>query len=74
MTESMVIHVNGEQRRSSAGLTVAALLKELEILPDRVAVELNLQILDRHDFERRRLQDGDRVEVISFMGGGTDLR
>lgn len=66
----MHVHVNGEQRTLAAGATVAGLLTELDIRPDRVAVEVNLNILDRSEFDRRSLQDGDRVEIISFIGGG----
>ena len=66
------IQVNGEPRETRVGTTVAELLQELDIRPDRVAVELNLQILDRQEFDRRAFNDGDRIEVISFIGGGTD--
>jgi thiamine biosynthesis protein ThiS len=68
--DTMQMQVNGEQRTVLAGLTVAGLLKELDIRPDRVAVELNLTILDRSEFDRRSLQEGDRIEIISFIGGG----
>ena len=53
----MIIHVNGESRGIGDGETVAALLHELEIL-------------DRKDFETRGLREGDRVEILSFIGGG----
>ena len=68
--DTMQMQVNGEQRTVQAGLTVAGLLKELDIRSDRVAVELNLTILDRNEFDRRSLQEGDRIEIISFIGGG----
>ena len=68
--DTMQMQVNGEQRTVPAGLTVAGLLKELDIRPDRVAVELNMTILDRNEFDRRSLQEGDRIEIISFIGGG----
>ena len=64
------IQVNGEARGVSDGQTVAALLHELDIRVDRVAVELNLEILDRGDFDSRGLREGDRVEILSFIGGG----
>lgn len=64
------IQVNGESRGVSDGQTVAALLHELDIRVDRVAVELNLEILDRNDFNTRGLREGDRVEILSFIGGG----
>lgn len=70
MNQFLQIQVNGETRKTRAGTTVTELLHELDIRPDRVAVELNLQILDRQEFDRRALNDGDRVEVISFIGGG----
>lgn len=66
----MQIQVNGEGRTASAGVTIADLLRELDIRPDRVAVEVNTEILDRQEFDRRGLSEGDRVEIISFIGGG----
>lgn len=68
----MTIQVNGESRGVSDGQTVAALLHELDIRVDRVAVELNLEILDRSDFDTRGLREGDRVEILSFIGGGAE--
>ncbi|ULA60152.1 MAG: Sulfur carrier protein ThiS [Nitrospira sp.] len=68
----MTIQVNGESRGISDGHTVAALLRELDIRADRVAVELNLEILDRKDFDTRGLCEGDRVEILSFIGGGAE--
>lgn len=72
--DTMQMQVNGEQRTVPAGLTVAGLLKELDIRPDRVAIELNLAILDRSEFDRQSLQEGDRIEIISFIGGGAGQR
>jgi thiamine biosynthesis protein ThiS len=68
--DAMQVQVNGEQRTLAAGLTVTGLLEELNIKPDRVAVELNLTILDRSEFDRKNLREGDRIEIISFIGGG----
>ncbi len=70
----MQVQINGEQRTLATGLTVAKLLQELDIRPDRVAVELNLAILDRSEFDGRSLQEGDRIEIISFIGGGQRVR
>jgi len=67
---SIHIQVNGERQTAPSGSTVAGLLAQLDIRSDRVAVELNLQILDRQNFDRQGLQEGDRVEIISFIGGG----
>lgn len=66
----MTIQVNGEGRTANVGVTVAELLRELDIRPDRVAVEVNTEVLNRQEFERRGLREGDHVEIISFIGGG----
>ena len=67
----MRIQVNGEARITKAEATVSELLQELDLRIERVAVELNLEILDRKEFETRRLSEGDRVEILSFIGGGS---
>ncbi len=67
----MNILVNGEAREVPEGTTVGNLLRDLDITSDRVAVEVSLQIVDRREFESRALCEGDRVEILSFIGGGT---
>jgi len=69
--DAIHIHVNGEARTWRSGATVAELLQDLDIRTERVAVELNLEILDRAVFDQRLLKDGDRVEILSFIGGGS---
>ena len=71
MENGIQIHVNGEARPWRSGATVADLLQDLEIRTERVAVELNLEILDRAAFGQRQIKDGDRVEILSFIGGGS---
>jgi len=71
MEGSIQIQVNGEQRDCRADATVGDLLRELAIKTERVAVELNLEIMDRKDFDRRSLKQGDRLEILSFIGGGS---
>lgn len=70
MADALQIRVNGQPRDCRSGSTVGDLLRELEIKTDRVAVELNLEIVDREDFEHRSLKQGDRLEILSFIGGG----
>ena len=70
MADALRIQVNGQPRDCRSGSTVGDLLRELEIKTERVAVELNLEILDRKDFDLRSLKQGDRVEILSFIGGG----
>ena len=62
--------VNGSRRECEQDLTVAQLLKEMGTRSERVAVELNLNILDREKYSETRLNEGDRLEIISFVGGG----
>jgi len=66
----MRITLNGEAREVTEGQSVASLLTDLGIQAERVAVELNLKIVDRQTFTGTSLRDGDRVEVIGFIGGG----
>ena len=66
----MTITVNGESSCLQDGLTVAGLLVELNIKTDRVAVELNRDIVPRTSFDQQTLSDGDSVEVVTLVGGG----
>ena len=67
----MMIQLNGEQHNVEGGITVAGLLEHLGIRLDQVAVEINLEIMEKSGFETRLLKEGDRVEVMSFIGGGS---
>jgi thiamine biosynthesis protein ThiS len=69
--DAIQIHVNGQAQTCRCDATVTDLLQDLEIRTERVAVELNLEILDRAMFDQRLLKDGDRVEILSFIGGGS---
>jgi sulfur carrier protein len=64
------IVLNGEPRELAPGTTVAALLRELAIRDERVAVEVNLEVIRRDKRQERVLSEGDRVEIVSFVGGG----
>ncbi|HWR71734.1 MAG TPA: sulfur carrier protein ThiS [Nitrospirota bacterium] len=66
----MRITLNGEQRDVPGGLTVLGLLRHLNILPERVAVEINEEIVRKAGYAEFLVNDGDRVEVVQFMGGG----
>lgn len=69
MPELQVI-INGEPRSVPEGTTVADLLKLLSIRGERVAVEVNLDVVRRDDRAARVLADHDKVEIVSFVGGG----
>lgn len=64
------IIVNGESRRVPDGMTLDRLLAEIGVTEPMVATEVNLAIVPRADRPRTALRDGDRVEVVSFVGGG----
>ena len=66
----MVAIVNGESRTLTDGTTVAALLAALELGNRRVAVELNQDLVAKSEFASRVIRDGDRLEIVHFVGGG----
>ncbi len=66
----MDIVVNGEPREVEEGLSVSALLAQLEVSLDYLVVEQNRVIIPRDAFDTTTLNADDRVEVISFIGGG----
>lgn len=68
--QNLSIQVNGEPRRVAAGLSVAALARELGLDPARVAVERNLEIVPRSTLAEVPVEDGDRFEIVTFVGGG----
>jgi len=75
----MRVHINGEERAFAdsappAQFTLAALVEALEMKSDRVAVELNRDIVPRDRWTETRLNQGDRLEVVHFVGGGFDSR
>ncbi len=64
------VYVNGEPRRLPAGTTVAQLLDELALTGQRLAVEVNLEIVPRSAHAAHALRPGDRVEIVRAIGGG----
>jgi sulfur carrier protein len=66
----MNIQVNGQGREIAAGSTVANLLGELGVTQPHVAVEVNLEVVPRAQHGGTILNDGDRVEVVTLVGGG----
>ena len=62
--------LNGERKRLPDGMTVAQLLQQLDVQPERVAVEVNLMVLKRAQHPSTVLKEGDQVEIVQFIGGG----
>ncbi len=64
------IRVNGEHRRAFAGISFADLANELGLEPTKVAVERNLEIVPRSTLANVLVEDGDEIEIVTFVGGG----
>ena len=73
MAPPLTLIVNGETRRSSAA-TIAELVRELELAPEKVAVERNGEIIPRSTLGDAPLADGDALEIVHFVGGGDSAR
>ena len=63
--------VNGETRTAAPGTTVEGLLASMGVDPARVAVERNQDVVPRRTWGQAPLADGDRIEVVAFVGGGS---
>jgi len=66
----MRVVVNGDPVVLSDSSTVRGMLEVLGVAPERVAVEVNLEIVPRQDYASWALHEGDRIELITFVGGG----
>ena len=67
---NMQVVVNGRPEDVEEGSTVAALLDRLNLAPVRVAVEINEELVPRRTFAAPVVQTGDRIEIVTFVGGG----
>ena len=70
MDAQISIVVNGERHESAAGVTVVELLAALKLNSGRVAIERNLEILPRASWAETIVAEGDRFEIVQFVGGG----
>jgi len=66
----MQLRINGEEKSYDAPLTLASLIAHMGLKSDRVAVELNRDIVPRDQWEQTGLSEGDRLEIVHFVGGG----
>jgi len=74
MDQEMILYINGDERAfpdSPTPFTLAALIESLEMKSDRVAVELNRDIVPRDRWPETMLKNGDRLEIVHFVGGGS---
>ena len=66
----MEIHVNGQPHQLAESTTLAELVNQLDLEPRHIAIEVNLKLIPRADHVHYRLSDGDRLEVVTLVGGG----
>jgi sulfur carrier protein len=69
--QHMKVLINGEDRSFDSPISLAGLVQALGMKTDRVAVELNRDIVPRDQWEGIQLADGDRLEIVHFVGGGS---
>lgn len=69
----MTLTINGGSRDFPDSLSLAELVTQLGMKADRVAVELNLEIVPRGKWEATVLKDGDKLEIVHFVGGGSAI-
>ena len=68
--EPLRIKVNGEEREVPDRATINDLVKHLALAPERLAIELNREVVRRGEWSTIVLTEGDQVEIIHFVGGG----
>src|SRR5271157_5657427 len=68
--DCMHLFINGDEKTFDGPLSLAELIAQLGMKGDRVAVELNREIVARAQWAETRLNDGDRLEIVHFVGGG----
>jgi len=66
----MELLINGQPRTFPDAISIAQLLHELSLHTSRVAVEVNQDVVSRKTFDSATLRDGDRIEIVTFVGGG----
>ena len=67
----MRVQINGEIRELPEKLTLADLVRRLSLAPERLALELNREVMRRAAWSETELRDGDQVEIVHFVGGGS---
>ncbi len=67
----MTIRLNGDPFELAGPLSISALLQQLNVDPRRVAIEHNLDIIKRDRYDSTMINEGDEVEIVNFVGGGS---
>lgn len=66
----MIVVVNGESKKLSNSMSLFELLKKFDLPTERVAVELNKEVVRRKNWESINVKDADKIEIVHFVGGG----
>lgn len=64
------VFINGESKEISGTPSLAELIEQLDLPAARIAIELNREVVRRSEWSSTILQDGDRIEIVHFVGGG----
>lgn len=67
----MTLTINGEDRDFTNVATLSELVSQLGMKPDRVAIEVNRELIRRDRWHETRLSNGDKLEIVHFVGGGS---
>ena len=67
----MKLTINGQDREFGSAFTVSTLIAQLGMKPDRVAIELNRELVPRDRWPSTQLAEGDKLEIVHFVGGGS---
>lgn len=66
----MKIIVNGTEREVADDTTIAQLVNDLQLRTDRIATERNLSVIPKAEYAETQLSEGDKLEIVTFVGGG----
>jgi thiamine biosynthesis protein ThiS len=64
------IQVNGQPQEVEENLSLSQLVTSLDLKPEQIAIELNQEVIRRGDWPNNDLRDGDKIEIVHFVGGG----
>lgn len=62
--------INGKEMNFAEGISIKDLIEKLNLNPNTIVVELNLEIISKDEYVSRKLSKKDKIEIISFVGGG----
>ena len=65
------VYINGEKERVREGSTISKVLTQKKVKPEMVAVEINGKLIDREDYAGLNLKEGDKIEYLFYMAGGS---